>query len=277
MINCHFRDEPTSDLTGALASCCAALDAVDGGPSVVCVTSAAVAADSRGWRSADPDEMVARFRRGAVAVRTLALRFPALELRLGVELEYRPEWLGLYERLLSTVPFDFVLGSVHRVDGHDISGGLQVDPFFLGRSRDEAVEAYFGELAALVAWGGFDAVTHFDLIKRFGHRHYGRFMPGTFRPLIEPILAEMGRKEIGLEINTSGIEEAPGAPYPEPEILEWARALGVEFLTLGADVRASGEIVPSLTAGVRLARETGWKKFTVYEARQQVGQIRVAA
>lgn len=279
MINYHFHDEFSSDGAGSLAlHCAAALEAAEDDAEIrICVTNHAEAMDATGAWHADPEEMIPRFHRSAAAVRAVAERFPEIELRFGVELEYRKEWLPGYERLLAALPFDFVLGSVHIVDGLNISGGSDVDPFFLARSQDEAYEAYFNEVAELVAWGGFDVVAHFDLIKRYGHRHYGHYVARRYQGLIEPILGEMARRGIGLEINTSGVFQAPGVPYPEADILEWARHIGVEFLTLGSDSHAPDQFGGGLAQGIQLAADTGWREFTVYEERRPARRVEVAA
>lgn len=279
MINYHFHDEFSSDGSGALAlHCAAAVEAAGEGTDIrLCVTNHAEAMHPSGdWR-ADRGEMIARFRRSLSAVRAVGARFPNIDLRFGVELEYRKAWLPAYERLLDALPFDFVLGSVHVVDGLNISGGADVDAFFLGRSQDEAYEAYFREVAELVEWGGFDVVAHFDLIKRYGHRHYGHYVARRYRGLIEPILGEMARRNIGLEVNTSGVVQAPGVPYPEADILEWARNVGVEFLTLGSDSHAPDQFVGGLAEGAQLASDTGWREFTLYEGRRPVQRIDVMA
>lgn len=272
MVNYHFHDEHSSDAVDALALHCAA---ARGTCTSVCVTNHAEAlTDGPVWQ-ADPDEMIARFERSAESVREAAERFPELEIRLGVELEYRREWRGAYERLLAAVPFDFVLGSVHIVDGLNISGGRDVDAFFLARSEREAYEGYFRELGEMVEWGAFDVVAHFDLIKRYGHRHYGHYLVRDYRSIIEPILGRMARAGIGIEINTSGVSQAPGVPYPEPEILEWARHVGVDRLTLGSDSHSPDRFSQGLAEGVKLARDTGWTEFTVYEARRPVRRIEI--
>ncbi|MFW6039707.1 MAG: histidinol-phosphatase HisJ family protein [Gemmatimonadota bacterium] len=273
MINYHFHDDMSSDATQPLALHC---DAADGTFVSICVTNHAEALDDgRVWR-ADPDEMIPRFERSAEAVRSAAERYPDLEIRLGVELEYRREWRPAFEALLDAVPFDFVLGSVHVVDGLNISGGRDVDAFFLARTEREAYEGYFREVDEMVEWGAFDVVAHFDLVKRYGHRHYGRYLPLDYRSIIEPILAKMARRGIGIEINTSGVHEAPGCPYPEPEILEWAREVGVDRLTLGSDSHSPDGFARGLARGVALAGETGWTEFTLFEGRRPARRIAIS-
>lgn len=270
MINYHFHDDLSSDGAQPLGLHCAA---ADGTFTSICVTNHAEAlAGDRTWR-ADPDEMIPRFERSAEAVRAAAALYPDLEIRLGVELEYRREWRSAFEKLLDAVPFDFVLGSVHIVDGLNISGGREVDAYFLKRTEREAYEAYFREVDEMVEWGAFDVVAHFDLVKRYGHRHYGHYLARDYRSIIEPILGKMARRGIGLEINTSGVSQAPGVPYPEPEILEWAHEVGVDRLTIGSDSHSPERFSQGLARGVGLASETGWTEFTLFEAREPVQRI----
>jgi histidinol-phosphatase (PHP family) len=272
LINYHFHDELSADGTAPLALHCAA---ADGSVRSICVTNHAETLDGgREWR-ADPDEMIERFGRSAESVRAAAARYPDLQIRLGVELEYRREWRAPFERLLSEIPFDLVLGSVHIVDGLNISGGRDIDRYFLPRSQRQAYEAYFREVDEMVDWGAFDVVAHFDLIKRYGHRHYGSFAPQSYRSCIEPILAKMARKRIGIEINTSGVSQAPGVPFPEAEILEWAHQVGVENLTIGSDSHSPDRFTQGLEAGARLALDAGWKEFTLYEARTPAERVAI--
>lgn len=265
MINCHFHDDRSSDGREPLGRHCEAAAAA--GIRYLCVTNhAEVMGEDGTWR-ADLDEMRDRF----LAVRASALecrtRFPDLEILFGIELEYRPEWTATFDRLTREIPFDFVLGSVHLVDGHNVSGGPGRDRYFEGRSRDEAYSRYFREVARMVEWGGFDAVAHFDLVKRFGHRHYGPYAPDRYRSDIQPVLEAMADRGIGLEINTSGVS-GPGAPYPERAILEWAREAGVPALTLGTDSHEPAAFANGLVEGVEWAADAGWSDLTVFVQRR---------
>jgi histidinol-phosphatase (PHP family) len=265
LINCHFHDNRSSDGMGALALHCEM--AVAAGIRHVCVTNHAELLGADGSWTADLDEMRGRF----LAVRESVLecrdRFPALEVRCGVELEYRPEWTEAFDRLTEEVPFDFVLGSVHLVEGFNVSGGSDTGRFFEGRTQDAAYSSYFREVAEMVEWGGFDAVAHFDLVKRYGYRHYGGYEPERFRAVIQPILDRMADRNIGIEINTSGVF-GPGTPYPERQILEWARETAVPALTLGSDSHEPDVFSQGLVEGIVLARAAGWSELTVFERRQ---------
>jgi len=122
LINCHFHDERSSDGVAPLTRHCEA--AVAAGVREVCVTNhAEIMAPDGSW-NAEFDEMKDRFEEVRESVLDARRDFPALGIRFGVELEFRPEWTHAFDRLTAEVPFDFVLGSVHLVDGFNISGGL---------------------------------------------------------------------------------------------------------------------------------------------------------
>lgn len=264
MINYHFHDDRSSDGTAPLPEHCEA--AVKAGVREICVTNhAEILAPDGSW-VAQLDEMRNRFLQIHESVIEARERFPGLSIRLGIELEYRPEWTDTFDRLADEVPFDFVLGSVHIVDGLNISGGPHRDRFFEDRSQDQAYDGYFRELDAMVEWGGFDVVSHFDLIERYGHLHYGPYDPARYRDAIQPILEKMASRGLGIEINTSGVF-GPGVPYPAADILVWAREAGVPALTLGTDSHRPDTFADGLVEGVMLARSAGWAELTLYEER----------
>jgi histidinol-phosphatase (PHP family) len=249
--------------------------AVEAGVREICVTNHAEILGRDGSWQADLEEMLDRFLQVGEAVLAARERFPGLGVRLGIELEYRPEWTDTFDLLTTEVPFDFVLGAAHIVDGFNVSGGPERDRFFQGRSGDEAYERYFQELEAMVAWGGFDVVSHFDLVKRYGHEHYGPYDPERHRDVILSVLDRMAARGLGIEINTSGVF-GPGAAYPEREILVWAREAGVPALTIGTDSHAPHTFVRGLPEGIALASAAGWKELTVFEGRRPEIRVPVA-
>lgn len=266
MVNDHFHDDASADAAAPLIAHCRT--ALERGVTSLCVTNHVEIPDGdSGWR-VDLGEATERFRRELQAVEEARRTFPDLDVRLGAEFEHRPAWKERLERLAATVPFDLVLGSVHVVDGLNVSGGSEPERYFEGRGCRAAYRAYFESVERMVLWGGFDAVAHFDLVKRFGHLHCGPYDPSDFESTIRRILRRMATSGIGIEINTSGVVQPPGVPYPEGEILAWAREEGVSHLTIGTDSHAPGRIDQGLAEGLALARHAGWEKLTRFERRQ---------
>lgn len=270
-LNYHFHDARSSDAVRPLGEHCAA--AARAGFREVCVTNHVERMDDDGRWTVDLREAAARFREEAQGVERAGGRWPELRVLLGAEFEYRREWREPLEALAREVPLDFVIGSLHAVDGTNVSGGGDADRYFRERSREEAYRGYFEGLEEMVEWGGFDAVGHFDLVKRYGHLHHGPYRAGEFEEAIRRVLRRMAARGIGIEVNTSGVGQPPGRPYPDATILGWALEEGVPFLTLGSDSHAPGSFDQGLLEGVRGARRAGWQEAARLRRRRVVGGV----
>ena len=266
MINYHAHDDASSDAAGRLLEHARAAAAA--GLDELCLTNHVEILRPDGEWIVDADEAIDRLGReieAAVAAREVV---PGLTLRVGAELEYRPEWVPALERIAGSLPLDYLLGSVHMVDGHNISGGADVDAYFRDRSLERAYGRYFEVVAEMVAWGGFDVVAHLDLVKRFGHRTYGPWDPSTLEAPVRGLLGAVADANLGIEINTSGYAQPPGAPYPDPVIVRWAREAGVARLTMGADSHAPHRVAAGLERGAAVAAAAGWTTLTGFDARR---------
>jgi histidinol-phosphatase (PHP family) len=73
---------------------------------------------------------------------------------------------------------------------------------------------------------------------------------------------------MGLEINTSGLRQSPGEPYPGLTILQWYRELGGEILTLGSDTHHTNSLGAGLAQAQDLAQAAGFRAITVFEQRK---------
>lgn len=273
-MNYHFHDDGSSDGEGPLAEHCDAAEAA--GLTAICVTNHAERLAPSGRWLFEVEEAAERFERTGRAAAEEDARRTELAVRLGAEFEYRPEWADGLDRLADRVAFDFVLGSVHVVGGVNVSGGAAVDEYFERRGVAEAYGAYFEAVAEMVEWGGFDAVAHFDLVKRYGHRHYGAYSPERFEGRVRSVLASMAERGIGIEANASGLAQAPAAPYPAEPVLAWAREEGVPFLTVGTDSHRPRDFAAGLGRAEAAARRAGWREVTVLEGRREAATRRLA-
>jgi histidinol-phosphatase (PHP family) len=64
---------------------------------------------------------------------------------------------------------------------------------------------------------------------------------------------------MGLEINTSGLRQAPGEPYPASTVLRWYREAGGEVLTVGSDAHQAGDLGAGIADAQDLARAAGFR------------------
>jgi histidinol-phosphatase (PHP family) len=175
----------------------------------------------------EPEDLEAYFR----GIEGLRARFPSLRILAGVEADYYPGFEGYLEGLLSALPFDLVLLSVHFVaqwPGENWVFGYQ----FPDRTLAQIYREYLEALKEGIATGLYDCLAHLDLIKR----------PGT--PLlqhcgeeVEEVLSQCAARGMSLEVNTAGLRRPAAAPYPEPEILARAVERGIPVVT-GSDAHA---------------------------------------
>lgn len=273
MMNYHSHDDASSDGAGSLLL--HAERAVAEGLVHLCTTNHVEVLGENGEWTVSVREARPRFLGVRAAAEEVRGRLPDLELRVGAEFEYRPGWREPLERLSRQVPFDLVIGSVHEVDGLNVSGGSDPDRYFGGRSMEVAYRHYFETVLEMVEWGAFDVLAHLDLVTRYGHDHYGAWEPARHEESVRSVLEAAARRGIGIEVNASGVREAPGRPYPHGTILRWAREAGLPFLTVGADSHRPEDVTRGLREALVVALDAGWSELTLFRRREPTGTLAI--
>jgi histidinol-phosphatase (PHP family) len=186
----------------------------------------------------------------------LQARERGLPVKLGLEVDYVPGREDETRALLAPYPWDYLLGSVHFIDGLGVDGAPRlVDEVGV----DETWRRYFEMLARAARSGLFDSLSHPDLAKVFGDR------PATFDYTeIADAIAESG---VAVEVSTAGLRKPVGELYPHPDLLAACRQRGVPVTT------ASDAHVPSLVGrdfglARELMRSAGYETITVFERRR---------
>jgi histidinol-phosphatase (PHP family) len=186
----------------------------------------------------------------------LRARERGLPVKLGLEVDYVPGREEETRELLAPYPWDYLLGSVHFIDGRGVDG----EPRLVDEvGVDETWRRYFETLARAARSGLFDSLSHPDLPKVFGDR------PDTFDyGEIADAIAESG---IAIEVSTAGLRKPVGELYPHPDFLVACRERRVPVTT------ASDAHVPSLVGrdfdrARELLRSAGYETSTIFEQRR---------
>ncbi|HAG07110.1 MAG TPA: histidinol-phosphatase, partial [Peptococcaceae bacterium] len=141
-------------------------------------------------------------------IKALQTAYPGIAVRLGIEADYVPGYEKELACILGTYRFDYVIGSIHYLDGWGFDNPEQLAGYE-GRDPDELYRAYFTLLGEAAASGLFDIIAHPDLIKKFGCR------PATDpAPLYETAAAVFARAGVCVEVNTAGPRGPPPGNYP---------------------------------------------------------------
>lgn len=183
-----------------------------------------------------------------------------LTIRAGVEIGEPHRYPDQTAELLDAFPFDFVLGSLHWVDGYP---GFS-SKFFEGRPADDAWRSYFEELIRLCEAGDFDVLAHPDLPKR----HATAFDPEPYADLIRTALRHLINRDLGIEINGSGLRYPIQEALPGERVVQWFRELGGEVLTIGTDAHETSHLGRGFDRAMHTARQAGFDALTLFESRR---------
>jgi len=172
-----------------------------------------------------------------------------LPVKLGLEVDHVGERQDELAAILRPYPWDYLLGSVHNVDGLPIDsspdGGAWTLPV------DEVWGLYFAALVELAVSGHVDVLAHPDLPKIFGMRPAG----GPQYPALEGV---------ALEISTNGRYKPVGELYPDFAFLQ---AAGLP-ITLASDAHVPENVGRDFAHALELARAAGYETVTVFEQRR---------
>jgi histidinol-phosphatase (PHP family) len=181
-----------------------------------------------------------------------------LTVRFGVEITYGQRWEAEIRDHLDRHAYDYTIGSVHDWPGSPYRDPTGMVSWMASRSLGEIVGPYFAEVAAAARSELFDTIGHLDVVKRYIHPRVTASDLAAAPELYEPLLAALIESGTGLEINTSGLRQAPRETYPSPAIVARFRELGGASVTVGSDAHRAGSFAYGLASGYRTATDAGY-------------------
>ena len=182
-----------------------------------------------------------------------------LPVKLALELEWLPGREDELDEIMRPYPWDFLLGSVHLLDGE----AVDVDPGVWGRlSVDEVWRRYFAELAGLAGSGLADVLAHPDLVKIFGRRPDAEVVEACHEQASTAV-AEAG---VAVEVSTAGLRKPVGELYPDAAFLTRCRERGVGA-TLASDAHVAHDVGRDFEAGIEHLNAAGYETVTVFTDR----------
>jgi histidinol-phosphatase (PHP family) len=184
-----------------------------------------------------------------------------LPVKLGLEVDYFPGIEAQLAEILGAYRWDYLLGSVHFVDGFPVDS----EPGLLHKlPPGEAWRRYFVWLRNAARSGLFDVLSHPDLVKIYGVRapeeetHY----------LHEETADAIEAAGVCIEVSAAGLHKPVGELYPDRPFLEACHKRGVP-ITLASDAHQPAHVGRDLDQAVALAREVGYETVTVFEQRNR--------
>jgi histidinol-phosphatase (PHP family) len=193
-------------------------------------------------------------------------------IRFGVEVTYDSVREADIRDHLARHAYDFVIGSVH-VYADSPFHASRVAAWTAGRPLPEIVAPYFDEVLAAIRSGLFDTIGHLDFVKRYLLPHVTPADLAAAPELYEPLLVALVETGTGLEVNTSGLRQAPRETYPAGPIVERYGVLGGTAVSAGSDAHREDAFTAGLDAGYGVVAAAGFRQLAV---RRGGGRVHVA-
>ncbi|MFB3163830.1 histidinol-phosphatase HisJ family protein [Neobacillus sp. 179-J 1A1 HS] len=186
-----------------------------------------------------------------------------LIVKAGIEL-CEPHLLkDQYDEILQPLNLDFILGSVHNLNNQKLRLALK-------DGHPTAYERYFIELLSMVSTADIDIIAHFDLMKRYAYKEHGLYDFHEYQEIIQQILKKAIDRNIGIEINTSGLRTGLQQTLPSIEIIQIYKELGGEILTIGSDSHIVEDVGANIADAYALAKQCGFNYVFKFEKRKPI-------
>jgi len=181
-----------------------------------------------------------------------------VDVRLGLEADYFPGYESWVEDQLGSLPFQYVLGSVHP----------QLPEYRREFWRDDPLEnqkTYFDLLADAAETGLFDCLAHPDLIK---NQTSTAWRPDKIMSLICRALDRIAATGIAMELNTSGADKIVPEMNPFPTMLAEIKARDIPIV-IGADAHVPYRVADRFEIALDLLASVGFSEVSVFFERQR--------
>jgi histidinol-phosphatase (PHP family) len=177
-----------------------------------------------------------------------------LPVKLALELDWFPPGDEPLGDLLSPYPWDYLLGSVHWVDGLSVDSAADRGAW-REWPREQVWPRYAEEWSAAARSGRFDVMAHPDLAKIFGVRGGDEDYAA--------MAAAADDAGVALEISTAGLRKPVGELYPDSRLLRQSGAP----VTIASDAHFPSQVGEDFDQALALARENGRDTVSVFEGR----------
>ncbi|OXS53809.1 histidinol-phosphatase [Cohnella sp. CIP 111063] len=186
-------------------------------------------------------------------------------LSIGVEADYFPGGEAELKALLDRYELDYVIGSVHFLDGWGFDNP-EVKEIYESKDLLELYKYSFEHVKQAADSGLFDMIAHLDNLKVFGYRPDESLLIDLY----DDLAAALKRAGVATEINTGLAYRYPVKEMcPSPSLLAKLHEHGVP-ITLSSDSHYPDDIGTLLDEAAELAKRTGYTEIVYFENRKRL-------
>lgn len=187
-------------------------------------------------------------------------------LRLGIEIDYVPGNEEEMFNISGALPYDYVIGSVHRVDKREVDRATD-QSIYEEYGTYELYEAYFRNVREAAASGMFEVIGHPDLIKIFRHAP-----EEDITPMLEETADAIAESGVAVDVNSAGLRKPVGEIYPSRRFLEMFFERGVPIV-LSSDAHASNEVGAGYEESIPLVKSVGYREVATFKDRDRMESL----
>lgn len=183
-------------------------------------------------------------------------------VKLGIEVDYIPKFADQARAVIDNYDFDFVLGSVHFIDGWGFDDRRYIDGYD-AYDLAELYEIYFERFNEAVASGLFDVMAHPDLIKKYFR------LENEPQGLYERAAQTLAANEVAIEVSSAGLRKPCRELYPSQTFLDDCFAAGVP-VTTGSDAHAPDQVAMDFREVHQALELAGYAEILTFSGRERV-------
>lgn len=188
-----------------------------------------------------------------------------LNLLCGVELGQAIQDIEIADKIASDQRLDFIIGSIHEARDHMDFAFINFSEY-LQSDIEKLLEQYFNEINELAQWGKFQILGHLTYTLRYIEGNHKRKVDiSKYDDIIENAFKTLVSKGCAIEINTSGLRQAYGQPFPTLKYVKMFRDLGGELLSLGSDAHYPEHVGANIADGAKIAYDAGFDRICYFK------------
>lgn len=256
----HLHSSFSGDSKQSLASICE--KAIETGFKEIVITDH----EDRSWPVNNPQFVIGDFKHYFQDIEACRETYGrALNVRTGLEIGLHPKRMAEYEALMEEWPFDFVIGSLHEIDGYPVHHPA----FYAGKSKEQLYRIYYDTLRRFIKPDAcFDVVGHLDYIRRYIPFSYQTEDLYLAQNAVHALLDDIIAAGLGIECNTSGYRHQSEVPLPHAAVLQAYYEKGGRRITLGSDAHQPKYVGFGIPQAHALLRSCGFSHFTRFNQRR---------
>ena len=183
-----------------------------------------------------------------------------ITIKKGLEFGIMVQTIDDYEKLFAKYPLDFVIMSIHQVNGKTFA----YHEFQANKEKTVYHHEYYNEIFNIIKkYKNYSVLGHLDSI--------GRYDKGEKLPFsdVEEIVAEILKIAIadnkGIEINTSSYRYGVGEWTPSLQIVNLYKDLGGKIITVGSDSHCKEHLGAHIPKKLEQLKSLGFEYYCTYD------------